>query len=152
MPFYNWDNEFATFANENNAVKNATTKNPLSILALKSCIEADEPQFLSEIIIGYKNAHIYALLVCFSMIIPPLRCIEYLISVGTPINESFENNPFDCTPQELLVNQYPCVTRTFQSIHDAINRGMMLYKVSTTTKSKNLKNLIKKPLTVFRIY
>ena len=81
--------------------------NPVKhINAIKSCIEADEAGYLIEILNNNYKAKIYSLIRCFTFI-PSIRCIKYLIAEGTPLNETFENNPFQCTPQEYLDRYFP---------------------------------------------
>ena len=70
--------------------------------AIKSCIEADEASYLLKLLNNNTKAKIYSLICCFTFI-PSVKCIEYLIADGTPLNETFENNPFRCKTRE-----YPC--------------------------------------------
>lgn len=122
IPRYNWIDEF-----ENYDTQDASHKMPVSFVALKSCVEADEPKLMADLLGDYKYAHIYALILCCSCI-PSVKCIEYLISVGTPLNETFTNNPFQSTVQEYLDNIYNITTNKMQrrarsEIYAAINRG-----------------------------
>jgi hypothetical protein len=102
--------------------------------AVKSCIEADEASYLLNLLNNNTKAKIYSLICCF-IFIPSVKCIEYLIAEGTPLNESFENNPFQCTPQEYLDMYFPastimdgprynCLSRNV--IYDAIERGKLV--------------------------
>ena len=104
--------------------------------AIKSCIEADEASYLLKILNNNTKAKIYSLICCFTFI-PSVKCIEYLIADGTPLNETFENNPFQCTPQEYLDAYFPdsnifdgprynCLSRN--AIYDAIERGILVIK------------------------
>lgn len=125
IPRYNWNTEFVKYA-ENDA----THIMPVAFVALKSCAEADEPKLMAELLGDYKYAHIYALIICCRTI-PSIKCIEYLVSVGTPMNETFENNPFQCTVQEYLDNTYNNPTNKMHwkvrsDIYAAILRGNML--------------------------
>lgn len=128
---YNWDNEFKNYQ-----------RFPYSFTALKSCIEADEPVLLADILGDHKNAHIYALIQCFTTI-PSVKCIEYLISEGTPLNETFINNPFQCTPQEYLNLRFNTTYKDYMkarsAIYNAINRGKL------HTKSKEHISIIMSP-------
>lgn len=98
-----------------------------SISALKSCIEADEPQILLEIIDNNYKAKIFALISCFTFI-PSIKCIETLIANGTPLDKTFENNPFNCTPQEYLDKHFNLTTNKLHTkarnnIYIAIEKG-----------------------------
>ncbi len=100
---YKWDSEFKTTKNAKYTVSGLITP-PLK--ALKSCIEADEPLMLSELIGTNKNACIYALMTCFTLI-PSVNCIEYLVSIGTPIDKGFEDNPYgDMSAIEYLDSKF----------------------------------------------
>ena len=112
------------------------------ISAIRSCIEADEARYLLKILNNNIKAMIYSLISCFTFI-PSLKCIEYLIAEGTPLNETFENNPFKCTPQEYLDmrfpdynviggQQYNCISR--DAIYDAIERGKLARKIHRDKK------------------
>lgn len=105
---------------------------PLKINAIKSCIEADEAITLLEIIDNNFKAKIYYLITCFTFI-PPVKCIELLIAEGTPLNQSFENNPFQCTPQEYLDKHFNITSNKLQTksrnaIYQAIERGKIKLK------------------------
>ena len=103
MMSYNWDEEFSR-----NEEEICDPRRRISFMAIKSCIEADEPRALGEVLGAHRNANIYAMLLCFSMR-PSVRCIEYLVSNGTPLDETFPNNPFHCSPQEYLDSKFPTV-------------------------------------------
>ena len=121
--------------------------------AIKSCIEADEASYLLKILNNNNKAKIYSLICCFTFI-PSVKCIEYLIAEGTPLNETFENNPFQCTPQEYLDMYFPpsnifdgprynCLSRN--AIYDAIERGELVIKNRELTAIR-LHERIKSPL------
>jgi hypothetical protein len=122
------------------------------ISAIKSCIEADEADYLINILNNNRKAKIYSLIRCFTFI-PSVKCIECLITEGTSLNETFENNPFNCTPQEYLDNffpasnmdgpQYNCLSRN--AIYDAIKRGKLVMKNNELTAIRLHKH-IKSPL------
>ena len=119
---YNWEREFQYISNSSNK------STPISIGAIKSCIEADEPIHLSHLLNNNQNAKIYALICCFSLI-PSIKCIEYLISVDTPLDKTFDNNPFTCTPQDYSDKYFNIKyinklhTNTLSSIYTAIENG-----------------------------
>ena len=113
--------------------------NPVKhITAIKSCIEADEARYLLEVLNNNHKAKIYSLIMCFTFI-PSVRCIKYLIAEGTPLNETFENNPFQCTPQEYLNMRFPASNRGRQqlshyaicAIYEAIEKGKLIMKNNT---------------------
>ena len=121
--------------------------------AIKSCIEADEAPYLLKILNNNTKAKIYSVIRCFTFI-PSVKCIEYLIADGTPLNETFENNPFRCTPQEYLDEYFPasnilegprytCLSR--DAIYEAIERGNLFIKNRELTAIKS-HNRIKLPL------
>jgi hypothetical protein len=103
-----------------------------SISAIKSCIEADEPVLLLDIIRDSYEAKIFALISCFTLI-PSAKCIENLIAVGTPLDKSFENNPFHCTPQEYIDKHFNFTTNKLHTtarntIYNAIQKGKLRLK------------------------
>jgi hypothetical protein len=121
--------------------------------AIKSCIESDEASYLLKILNNNTKAKIYSLMCCFTFI-PSVKCIEYLIADGTPLDMTFENNPFQCTPQEYLDAYFPdsnifdgprynCLSRN--AIYNAIERGSLIMKNRERT-SIRLDNNIKSPL------
>jgi hypothetical protein len=100
---------------------------PLKISAIKSYIEADEAISLLEIIENNIKAKIYCLIACFTFI-PSIKCIELLIAKGTPLNQTFENNPFNCTAQEYLDTHFNGISskiyiKARESIYKAIEKG-----------------------------
>lgn len=97
---YNWNNEFLQLLSHQSLNKKDKFL-PTGLSAIKSCIEADEPTLLSELIKRNTHAMIYSLILCFT-IIPSTKCIEYLVSIGTPLHETFPNNPFNVSPMEYL--------------------------------------------------
>jgi hypothetical protein len=112
--------------------------------AIKSCIEADEASYLLKILNNNTKAKIYSLMCCFTFI-PSVKCIEYLIADGTPLDATFENNPFQCTPQEYLDAYFPdsnifdgprynCLSRN--AIYDAIERGNFVMKNRERTSTR----------------
>ena len=121
--------------------------------AIKSCIESDEASYLLKILNNNTKAKIYSLMCCFTFI-PSVKCIEYLIADGTPLDMTFENNPFQCTPQEYLDAYFPdsnifdgprynCLSRN--AIYDAIERGSLIMKNRELTYTKS-RDHIKSPL------
>ena len=119
------------------------------ISAIKSCIEADEASYLLKILNNNSKAKIYSLICCFTFI-PSVKCIEYLIAEGTPLNETFENNPFQCTPQEYLNICFPAFNMdgsqlSRNAIYDAIERGSLIMKNRELTYTKS-RDHIKSPL------
>lgn len=129
MVSYDWDREFErvyTILREHNIMSHS-----IAFSAVRSCIEADMPTLLAELLGNNRDAHIYALMVSFTSI-PATKCIEYLISQGTPLNESFAYNPFKCTPQELLDSTFTTTKKEFSKtrtqIYKAIKNGSILEK------------------------
>jgi hypothetical protein len=121
---YKWDAEFKTTKAGSYAITGHITP-PLK--ALKSCIEADEPLMLSELIGKNKNAYIYALMTCFTLI-PSVNCIEYLVSIGTPLDRAFEDNPYgNISVIEYLDSKYGTSDKISLKIREkiigAINNG-----------------------------
>jgi hypothetical protein len=115
----NWDTKYLQ-----TILSNDTT---LKISAIKSYIESDEAIALLENIKHNYNAKIYCLIACFSFH-PSVKCIELLIQEGTPLDKTFENNPFNCTPQEFLNKHFNNTTskihiKTRNLIYQAIERG-----------------------------
>ena len=107
-----------------------------SISALKSYIEADEPELLLEAINNNHKAKIFTLLCCFTYT-PSAKCIEYLIANGTPLDRSFEGNPFESTPKEYLDKYFGFTanklhTKARNTIYQAIEKG----KASDIPKEK----------------
>jgi hypothetical protein len=105
-----------------------------SISAIKSYIEADEGIILTEAINDNYKAKIFALICCFTYI-PSVRCIEQLIADGTPLDRTFDNNPFGCTPQEYLDTHFGFTanklhTKARTSIYNAIEKGKIRRKNS----------------------
>ena len=102
----------------------------LNINAIKSCIEADEANLLLEIIQNNLKARIYCLICCFTYI-PSIKCIERLIAEGTPLNISFEENPFQSTPLEYLhtyfKNSSNYQLKALNSILNSIELGKSKY-------------------------
>jgi hypothetical protein len=144
---YEWNIEFKYFKRKYNMFLL-----PYSLRALHSCVEADEYMLLSDITNNNKNANIYALIKCFTLI-PSINCIEYLIGIGTPLNETFEDNPFNCTPNEYLQNNFSKNTHQLhiianRKIASAIERGNVILKerelanvppkISCITKIRNI--------------
>ena len=121
--------------------------------AIRSCIEADEASYLLKVLNNNSKAKIYSLICCFTFI-PSVKCIEYLIAEGTSLDETFENNPFQCTPQEYLDMYFPastimdgprynCLSRN--AIYDAIERGKLVLKNRERTSIRS-RDHIKSPL------
>lgn len=123
MVSYDWDNEFK-----------GLSQTTVAFNAMRSCIEADEPRMLRDVLNTSRDAHIYALLLCFSHL-PSIKCIEYLISHGTPLNESFDNNPYKCTPQEYLDMHFNGTSKIYIRARTQIYNA--IEKCKTTTKNKD---------------
>jgi hypothetical protein len=105
-----------------------------SISAIKSYIEADEGTILVEAINNNYKAKIFALICSFTFI-PSIKCIEQLIADGTPLDKTFDNNPFGCTPQEYLDKHFGFTankrhTSVRTSIYNAIEKGKLRRKNS----------------------
>jgi hypothetical protein len=103
-----------------------------SISAIKSCIEADEPILLLDMIRDNYEAKIFALTCCFTFI-PSVKCIEHLIAAGTPLDKTFDNNPFNCTPQEYLDKHFSfrnnsTHSKARTSIYNSIENGKLHLK------------------------
>lgn len=113
------------------------------ISAIKSCIEADEAHYLLKILNNNIKAKIYSLICCFTFI-PSVKCIEYLIAEGTPLNETFENNPFQCTPQEYLDKYFLASNMAYNAIYNAVERGKLVMKHKELTTSTHIKSHIVK--------
>jgi hypothetical protein len=103
-----------------------------SISAIKSYIEADEGIMLLEAINDNYKAKVFALICCFTFI-PSAKCIEYLIADGTPLDKTFDNNPFGCTPQEYLDKHFSFTTNKLHTkarniIFTSIEKGKLRKK------------------------
>jgi len=141
MVSYNWDDEFKIF-----------NVNTLAFSALRSCIEADEPYSLSDVLNKNRNAYIYALILCFTSM-PSVKCIEYLIANGTPLGETFEANPYKCTPQQYLDLHFNDTTKMYirarAQIYNAIEKGKLAAKnKEQTTISVNFTSSSNSQVTV----
>ena len=116
--------------------------------AIKSCIEADEASYLLKLLNNNSKAKIYSLMCCFTFI-PSVKCIEYLIADGTPLDETFENNPFQCTPQEYLDARFPASKPPYSdllrdAIYYAIEKGKLVIKNNEITSINTNGLLVKK--------
>jgi len=145
---YNWDSEF-----ENNSKHELNTGfrlQQVSFNAIRSCVEADEPRILLELLGSHKNAKIYALMVCFTNW-PAVRCIEELVADGTPICDTFETNPFHMTPQQFLDKFDVFTTKSREQINAAILRGQKRYqsKSHAIPIKKSMRNILN-PLNIFK--
>ncbi len=114
----------------------------LNINAIKSCIEADEAHLLLEMIKDNQKAKIYCLISCFTYI-PSIKCIELLVANGTPLNMTFENNPYQSTPMEYLHKNFEsscdkCNIKALNSIFQAIELG----KLKQTNKDQPVENTL----------
>ncbi len=125
---YNWHNEFKQSSRIGTLI---TVKDkiylPTGLVAIKSCIEADDPVALKDLLDDHKGAHIYALIQCFTLI-PAVKCIEYLITEGTPTDVTFEDNPFGKTAQQYFDDNFNVSTNAHhlkirKIITDAMSRG-----------------------------
>jgi len=129
MGLYNWDKEFNNVATTNVTYDVLFTS--LAFSAIRSCIEADEPKMLADVINQNKKAQIYALLLCFTTR-PSVKCIEYLIHQGVNLDETFTNNPFNCTPQQYLDSHFMDTNKIYSKaraqIYKAIEKGNSLAK------------------------
>jgi len=123
MVSYNWDKEFKRNFNQDSNCYIT----PIALSAVKSCIEADEPYALADVLGVSRKAHIYALLLCFTQI-PSVRCIEHIISQGVSLTETFEHNPFRCSPQEYLEEKFSNPGPVRALIYKAIERGKSAYR------------------------
>jgi hypothetical protein len=108
-------------------------ENPIkSLPALKSYIETDEPESLLEVINNNYKAKIFTLICCFTFI-PSAKCIEALIANGTPLDKTFDNNPFQCTPQQYLDKYFSFTsnklhTKARNTIYLSIEKGKIRRK------------------------
>lgn len=109
-----------------------------SLSALKSCIEADEPESLLEILDNNYKAKIFALICCFTFI-PSAKCIEYLIANGTPLNKTFDNNPFQCTPQEYLDKYF---NLTSNKLHTKARNTILISIEKGKVRKKNSEHVV----------
>jgi hypothetical protein len=115
MTEYSWDTIFQLLAEEN-------LQHYISITQLKQAVHNDDPQALSLVLGDHKHAAIYAFIYCF--VRPPaLRCIHYLVAKGTPLNQTFVNNPFQQTPLEFLHKRYSSNDETYLLIKQTIDRA-----------------------------
>ena len=125
---YNWNNEFKHYKRKIHLIGSKDRVIlPNSLLAIKSCIEADDPIALKDLLDDHKGAHIYALIQCFTLI-PAVKCIEYLIAEGTPTDVTFEDNPNDKTAQQYFDDTFNISTnghhlKVRKIISDAMSRG-----------------------------
>lgn len=136
----NWDTIYLQ-----SILSNDTT---LKISAIKSYIESDEATTLLENIKHNYNAKIYCLIACFSFH-PSVKCIELLIQEGTPLDKTFENNPFKCTPQKFLdihfnASSNKIHTKVRNLIYQAIERG------KNTRNNNHSGNIIAPKMTKFK--
>ena len=115
MTEYCWDTIFQLLAEEN-------LQHYVSITQLKQAVHDDDPHTLSLVIGGHSHAAIYALIYCF--VKPPARhCIHYLVAKGTPLNQTFVNNPFQKTPLECLHKRFSSSDETYLEIKQIIDRA-----------------------------
>lgn len=101
--------------------------NMLNFSVIKSYIESDEAISLLDNIKHNNNAKIYCLILCFSFH-PSVKCIELLIKEKTPLDATFEDNPFNCTPQQFLDKYFNNTSNNLNKkainlIYQAIERG-----------------------------
>ena len=113
MSEYPWDTIFQLFAEEN-------LEHYVSISQLKRAVQDDNPDTLSMIIGNHEHAAIYALIHCFIKP-PPIRCIHYLVSKGTPLHQTFPHNPFRISPQEWLLTRFSVTNPTYVVIKQTID-------------------------------
>jgi hypothetical protein len=122
FPTYNWDKEFESYSiYSKNSYSNA-------FKSIKSYIEADSPELLSELLKNNAKAKIYSMMQCISLI-PSVKCVEYLASVGTPLNIAFDTNPLGNIDVIEYINRvYSTPTKTNirckALVMDAINKGL----------------------------
>ncbi len=107
----------------------------LKVSAIKSYIESDEAILLLDTIKNNYNAKIYCLISCFTFH-PSIKCIELLITEGTPLDKTFEQNSFNCTPQQFLDKYFnntsnntlnKPTSKAYNSIYKAIESGKNKY-------------------------
>jgi hypothetical protein len=122
MTEYNWDSIFELYAYEG-------LQHYLSISELKCAIQEDNPIQLANIIGSHKHAAIYALCHCFIKP-PPLACIHFLVSRGTPLDRSFLHNPFQVSPMELLHSRFRFDEPNYQVIKPTIDLAKRAYHAS----------------------
>lgn len=122
MSGYPWDTIFQLYAEEN-------LEHYVSISQLKRAIQEDDPEALSLLLGDHPHAAIYALIHCFIKH-PSVRCIQYLISKGTPMHQTFINNPFCMSPQEWLQTRlspnnpsYIIIKHTIDEAKKQLKRG-----------------------------
>ena len=85
--------------------------------------------YLLQLINNNYNAKIYCLILCFTFL-PAIKCIQCLIYEKTPLDKTFEGNPFNCTPREYLNNflnqlSYNSRNKIENKINQAIELGLM---------------------------
>lgn len=119
---------YNTYRRDSSHLQNVLSENNyLNINAMKSYIEADEAQLLLDIIGQNYKARIYCLISCFT-ILPAVKCIELLIAKGTPLNQTFEHNPFHCTPEEYIKTIFnssiKSKSKSLNDINQAIKKGL----------------------------
>ena len=99
----------------------------IRLSAIKSSIETDTPESLAEIIHGDRDAHIYALIKCFTFI-PATKCITYLISTGITLDDTFDSTPYNMTPRQYLEKYFDTTSKTYarakEKIFVAIEEGI----------------------------
>lgn len=128
---YDWDAEFKKYKN-NKAI--AITVLPISLQAIKSCIEADDPIRLKELIGDHIGAHIYSLYLCFTLV-PSVKCIEFIVSQGAPLDKSFVNNPYESiTPMQHFNNRFNTTVKHYM-------RARRLIELAIQNGRKNLRKI-----------
>jgi hypothetical protein len=127
MTEYSWDTIFQLLAEEN-------LQHYVSITQLKQAVQDDDPQALSSVIGGHAHAAIYAFIYCF--VRPPaIRCIHYLVRKGTPLNQTFANNPFQMTPLEFLHKRFSSTDATYLQIKQTIDQAKKEYHNTSLGKT-----------------
>jgi hypothetical protein len=99
----------------------------LKVSAIKSYIESDEAILLLDTIKNNYNAKIYCLISCFTFH-PSIKCIELLITEGTPLDKTFEQNSFNCTPQQFLDKYFNNTSNTLNTSNNTSNTSNTLNK------------------------
>jgi hypothetical protein len=128
---YDWNTEFTRYTN--NKAKYITGL-PISLQAIKSCIEADNPEILKELIGDHMGAHIYSLYSCFTLV-PSVKCIEFIISEGTPLDRTFVNNPYgEITPIQHFNLRFNTTVKQYM-------RARRLIELAIEKGKKNLRKI-----------
>jgi hypothetical protein len=86
------------------------------------------------------KARIYCLISCFTYI-PSVKCIELLVAKGTPLNMTFDNNPYQSTPLEYLHKNFEYSSnRSHIKALNSIFHSIELGKIKYTNKDQPITN------------